>query len=266
MTKRLAIAVAFGLLALAPSLAQTSLAQTPAQGLEEAKALSRQAEIDFKLGRFDAARSEYSAAYEKFPTPLLLLNIGQCHRMLKAYEQAIFFYKGYLRDKPDAPNRAAIEGLIDEAEKNLEAEKAEAAGKERERQARERAPEPLPGVPASAPAAVAPGLGGQRVLALAVSGLGVAGLAIGVAVGTIALSDKSAAEAICGGATCPTQAGVNKWSSAAATGNVSSVALVIGALGVAGGAVLWFTAPKPKRAVSADVEVGPGALWLKGSF
>ncbi|MBW1871664.1 MAG: tetratricopeptide repeat protein, partial [Deltaproteobacteria bacterium] len=63
----------------------------------------------YKLGQFEKALTEYSRAYKLAPLAGFLFNIGQCHRQLEDYEQAIFFLKGYLREKPRAKNRALVE-------------------------------------------------------------------------------------------------------------------------------------------------------------
>ena len=46
-------------------------------------------------------------------------------------------------------------------------------------------------------------------------------------------------------------------------GTVSTVGMVIGALGLAGGVALWVTAPK---AAATEVAVGPGSLQVKGAW
>ena len=83
-----------------------------------AKALFDRAEKAYYLGRFREALALYSKAYEVVPLPGFLFNIGQCHRMLKQYEKAIFFYKGYLQAS-DASNRKMVMRLIQSLEQKL---------------------------------------------------------------------------------------------------------------------------------------------------
>ncbi|HEY8927038.1 MAG TPA: tetratricopeptide repeat protein, partial [Polyangia bacterium] len=64
----------------------------------EAKREVERAEVQYKLGRFDEALEGYSRAYELVNAPGLLFNIGQCHKNLKSYERAIFFFQEYLRE------------------------------------------------------------------------------------------------------------------------------------------------------------------------
>jgi hypothetical protein len=82
----------------------------------------------------------------------------------------------------------------------------------------------------------------QRVLAVAVVGLGVAGLAVGTVFG---LKDKSKlddASAHCTGNRCDAT-GVTLRDQAIKAGNVSTILFTAGLVALAGGAVLWFTAP-----------------------
>lgn len=74
----------------------------------------------FALGKFDEALEEYQTAFDAKPLPGFLYNIGQCYRNLGDYDQAIFSFKKYLKLDPEAPNREAVERLIED----LEAKKA----------------------------------------------------------------------------------------------------------------------------------------------
>lgn len=83
----------------------------------------------FALGRFEEARDEYEAAFEAKPLPEFLYNIGQCHRNLGDFESAIFSFRKYIKLKPDADNRAAVEELIDELQDEIDAAEREAKRK-----------------------------------------------------------------------------------------------------------------------------------------
>jgi tetratricopeptide (TPR) repeat protein len=86
----------------------------------EAKAEVERAEVQYKLGRFDEALEGYSRAYELVNAPGLLFDIGQCHRNLKSYERAIFFFEGYLREETRPERRALANQLIAESRSELE--------------------------------------------------------------------------------------------------------------------------------------------------
>jgi len=129
MTRLLAANLAL-VLAVASVAAVTLPARTAgardeddAAALKRAQAHFKKGEKLFALGRFAEALDEYQKAFEEYPIAELLFNIGQCHRNLGAYDEAIFSFRKYLRLKPDAENREATEEYIAE----LEAEKARAA-------------------------------------------------------------------------------------------------------------------------------------------
>jgi tetratricopeptide (TPR) repeat protein len=94
----------------------------------QARAQVKKGQLDYKLARFEQALQEYSRAYELYPAPALLFNLGQCHRNLKNYERAIFFFEGYLREQPriDPDQRALTEDLIAESRTALDRQNAEA--------------------------------------------------------------------------------------------------------------------------------------------
>ncbi len=85
----------------------------------EAKALFQRAQKHYTLGEFEAALKNFSAAYDKLPMAAFLFNIAQCHKEMKNYERAIFFFEGYIRDAPEAGNREVIEELIGESRGSL---------------------------------------------------------------------------------------------------------------------------------------------------
>jgi hypothetical protein len=127
-------------------------------------------------------------------------------------------------------------------------------------------PAPAPGLPALPGPAASTGLGTQRIVALGTGGIGLVGVAVGAAFGAIAMSDKSSAKNACPGATCPTPAGSDKWSSAEKAGNVSTVGFIVGGVALAGAATLWFTARSGASAPRAQVGLGPGMLQVRGSW
>lgn len=123
------------------------------------------------------------------------------------------------------------------------------------------APAPLPESPTRARGG---GLGTQRVLALVAAAIGVAGVGVGTAFGLVAMSKKSDAQSACPNL-CANQDGVNAWSAAVTDANVSTVAFIVGGVGLAGAAVLWLTAPSAASA-GARIGLGPGTLRLQGTW
>jgi len=68
----------------------------------------------YDLGKFSEAAKEYEAAYQAKDDTALLFNIGQAYRLAGNYPQALLAYKAYLRNAPDAPNRAEVEARVGE--------------------------------------------------------------------------------------------------------------------------------------------------------
>jgi hypothetical protein len=109
----------------------------------------------------------------------------------------------------------------------------------------------------------------QRVLGVTVASVGVVGVIVGAVFGVISMSHKSEAEPYCVGDECTEQQGVDAKHAAVVTGNLSTISFVVGGVLVAGGAVLWLTAPKTQSAPqSAKVgvgffgaSVGAGGTW-----
>jgi tetratricopeptide (TPR) repeat protein len=95
----------------------------------------------FNLREYKLAIDEFQAAYRLRPEPVLLYNLGQAYRLAEDTEQALYFYRAYLRNDPQAANRADVEARIAVLEATLEQKRAAAKP----------APTPVP-----APAALAP--------------------------------------------------------------------------------------------------------------
>jgi tetratricopeptide (TPR) repeat protein len=83
---------------------------------EEAKQLFAEAEANYNIQEYTAALELYKKAYLLSLQPGLLFNIGQCHRQLKQYEEAIKSYKSYLRQSPTTPIKDHVEKVIKETE------------------------------------------------------------------------------------------------------------------------------------------------------
>lgn len=85
----------------------------------------------------------------------------------------------------------------------------------------------------------------QRTVGIVLGGVGLAGVAVGTIFGVIAITKKSEADKECQPPdrdVC-TQKGIDASESSTSAGNVSTVGFIAGAALLAGGAVLYFTAP-----------------------
>jgi hypothetical protein len=112
----------------------------------------------------------------------------------------------------------------------------------------------------------------QRIAAVAVGGIGVVGLAVGTVFGLKATSNWSDAKSHCSNFPngCNDE-GVSLHDSAQSAATVSTIAFGVGLAGVAGGAILWLTAPTASResgATPTSLRVGFDGrqLLLRGSF
>lgn len=130
------------------------LSATPSKA-QQAADLAHRSMAEYNVGRFDAALEDATNAYLLDPRPGFLYNIGQCQRALHHWERAEFFYRGYLRDKPDAPNRKAVEELVAEMQGKQKEEEAVAATAAAQAKPAEVSPAPIivEAPPAPAPAA-----------------------------------------------------------------------------------------------------------------
>lgn len=144
--RRAPVALVLAVLGLVLALARPAHAEDAAT--KAARKHFAKGEKLFQLGKFDEALVEYEAAYEQKSLPGFLYNIAQCHRNLGNYKQAIFGYRSYLRQVPDAANREAVEALIDELSERQRERDEEAVRLRRERDERderdERTTEPGP--------------------------------------------------------------------------------------------------------------------------
>jgi tetratricopeptide (TPR) repeat protein len=79
---------------------------------ERARLIFDEGVKQYNLRNFERALQQFKAAYEALPDPALLFNIGQCHRALGHRPEALFSYRAYLHQLPEAPNRATVERLV----------------------------------------------------------------------------------------------------------------------------------------------------------
>lgn len=111
------------------------------------------------------------------------------------------------------------------------------------------------------------GLGTQRVLALIAGGVGIVGVGAGTVFGLSSKAKHDEAERYCVGRNCTDARGEKAGEAAYRAGTLSTVFMAIGGAALAGGAVLWFTAPKREEApAAAALGIGPSGVQLRGTF
>jgi hypothetical protein len=102
----------------------------------------------------------------------------------------------------------------------------------------------------------------QRTLALVAGGVGVAGAVVGTVFGLQAMSKKDEADAACPSVRCSDANAVQASQDALTAGTVSTIGFVVAGVGLAGGAVLWLTAPK----TTTQIGLGPGLVQMRGTW
>lgn len=134
--------------------------------------------------------------------------------------------------------------------------------------------EAQPPAPAVAPAPAprrdaAPAGQTQRAVGLVVGGVGIIGVGLGGYFGLRAFGKNSDAKEICGGAVCRDRRGVTLTDEARDAAVLSNVLFGAGLAAVAGGAVVYLTAPTRETSallLAPRVAKSSGGVWLGGRF
>jgi len=71
----------------------------------------------YDLAEYEEALREFKEAYRAAEDPAFLFNTAQCYRKLGNLQEAVTFYRNYLRKAPASPNRAEVERRIAELER-----------------------------------------------------------------------------------------------------------------------------------------------------
>ncbi len=94
----------------------------------DAKARYMSGQSHYNLNEFSEALQDFKEAYRLHPDPAFLFNIAQCERQLGEFDEAIKFYRSYLRNKPDASNAREVQRKIDELKGLSEAKRKSKEG------------------------------------------------------------------------------------------------------------------------------------------
>jgi hypothetical protein len=127
---------------------------------------------------------------------------------------------------------------------------------------------PAAATPSSAPQADKGDTGStQRTLAIVAGGVGIVGIGVGTIFGLKASSTWSDAKSHCTPYPHCGPEGAKLSDDASSQATVSTVGFVVGAVGLVGGAVLWFTAPKANSdSPKVGIGIGPSSVSLDGRF
>ena len=112
MSKRLTVL-------LVATVAAGGLAHADAAHDAQAKAAYEAGTTAFNLGEWSRAVDEYKKAYTLKPEPVLLYDIAQAYRLANDLPNALFFYRSYLHNEPNPPNRPEIVDRIRKLEQQI---------------------------------------------------------------------------------------------------------------------------------------------------
>lgn len=111
----------------------------------------------------------------------------------------------------------------------------------------------------------------QRLLGLVAGGVGVVGLGASMVIGLGAKKKVDDASPYCSATVCSDLRGVELRDDARSQANIATVVGVIGGVALAGGAVLYLTAPssgkrKEARGPAGRIAIGPGSILWRGEW
>src|SRR5215472_13975925 len=86
------------------------LARPSAAAVEQARALYEEGVKFYNVASYPQAIDSFRRAYLLDPRPSLLYDIAQAYRLTgpSGCDNALQFYRSYLREEPDAPDRASV--------------------------------------------------------------------------------------------------------------------------------------------------------------
>jgi tetratricopeptide (TPR) repeat protein len=102
-------------------LAQSVPASSEAANDNVARGLFQAGTSAYEAGNYKDALQFYEQAYERSPRPQLLYNIGQAADRLREDNKALWAFRAYLANAPNAENRAAVQQRVDALEGAREA-------------------------------------------------------------------------------------------------------------------------------------------------
>ncbi len=114
-------------------------------GVAQAQAHLQSALQHFRDHQYTEAIHEFELANSAAPSADFWFNIARCHELLSHYDEAVDFYRRYLRDKVDPPDRRQVETHITELLRLAEQARAAARRQTAESNIRFELTPPTPG-------------------------------------------------------------------------------------------------------------------------
>jgi hypothetical protein len=84
---------------------------------KKASALFEEGFKAFDAGDYETCERKFEEAYRTVPVPVVLLKVAECRKRAGAYHGAVDALERYLSERPDAPDRAAVEAQIADIKK-----------------------------------------------------------------------------------------------------------------------------------------------------
>jgi tetratricopeptide (TPR) repeat protein len=187
----------------------------------------------YEQANYTDAVKEFNEAYRLSRRADLLYNIALAYERLEKWDQAISALHQYLRDKPEAQDRAIIQTRIE----NLDKRRAAAAAVV--------APPPAP--------PPAPPKKPRHVASLVVGGIGAAALLASIGTGVAALELQSQLDSVCPARRCPSSAQQGKIDEGGALALSTDILIGVGAAAVLVGVILFVVEsrhPAARRSAS----------------
>lgn len=111
------------LAALAAGPGPATAQPAPSPNVEQARQAFERAHRAYNLGQWHEAADGFAEAYRMTGDATLLFNRAQALRQGGRLTEAVTAYRAYLRERPDAANRAEVEQRIQALEQQLRAER-----------------------------------------------------------------------------------------------------------------------------------------------
>ncbi len=256
-------------LTLALAIAPAVHAQDDDAGMDaEARALFQAGDVAFREGRFESALGYFQRAYELSRRPGLLYNLGATADRLRRDADAARWFRQYLAEQPDPPNRGEVEArlaVLDRAIAEHDAATPPPADTTTTTDTTEAsAASDANAIPVVSPAEPAPASdGGPGPGPWIIVGVGAALVVVGAILIGIAVADVSAVEGAPRGTTWASVADAYDRSEPLSV--AGSVLIGAGAIGVLGG-VLWGVSGGGRGDDDVSLRIGPGSISMTGSF
>lgn len=219
-----------------------------------AQAHRKQAEAYAQAGAWGKAGDEYRAATAADGDPSHLIDAARAFREQPDLAKARDALVAYLEKVPLGERSDKIRAEVAELTRTIEK-----AARDREVEP----PPPQPPITVTKPSTEAPSRSTRRTIGVVIGGVGVASLGVGTVFGFLAGTAKSDASKLCTEAGTCTSTGVELVDDARSKAVVANLTIGLGLAAVAGGVVLYLTAPRGSTAAHARlVPTGTGAAII----